>query len=148
MATTVSNTTFTSKITETVSINKHHQQIETTLSIPNVTDYSHRIMSVSTGTSSIISLGASDSAGTIDKERFKYLRITNLDDANNVRLTFVLASGDTYEVVINPKTSHILTAKAADITTGGAAVSLEDISQIKGTATTAACDVEVLTVST
>ena len=46
------------------------------------------------------------------------------------------------------KTSHILTAKAADITTGGAAVSLEDISQIKGTATTAACDVEVLTVST
>tara|TARA_R100001510_G_C7584484_1_gene156292 strand:+ start:49 stop:495 length:447 start_codon:yes stop_codon:yes gene_type:complete len=148
MASTVSKTTFTSKITETISINKHHQQLETTLSIPNVTDYSHRIMSVATGTSSIILLGPSDNAGTFDKEKFKYLRITNLDDTNNIRLSFVLSSGDTYEVVINPKTSHILTAKAADITTGGAAVSLEDIAQIKGTATSAACDVEIFTVST
>lgn len=148
MASTVSKTTFTSKITETISINKHHQQVETTLSIPNVTDYSHRIMSVATGTSSIILLGVSDNAGTFDKERFKYLRITNLDDTNNIRLSFILSSGDTYEVVINPKTSHILTAKAADITTGGAAVSLEDIAQIKGTATSAACDVEIFTVST
>ena len=78
MASTVSKTTFVSKITETISINKHHQQLETTLSIPNITDYSHRIMSVSTGTSSIIFLGVSDNAGTLDKERFKYLRITNL----------------------------------------------------------------------
>ena len=148
MATTVSKTTFTSKIIETITINKHHQQLETNLSIPNVTDYSHRIMSVSTGTSSVILLGASDNSGTLDKSRFKYLRITNLDDTNNIRLSFVLASGDTYEVVINPKTSHILTAKAADITTGGASVSLEDIAQIKGTATDAACDVEVFTVST
>lgn len=148
MASTVSKTTFVSKITETISINKHHQQLETTLSIPNITDYSHRIMSVSTGTSSIIFLGVSDNAGTLDKERFKYLRITNLDDTNNVRLSFILTSGDTYEVVINPKTSHILTAKAADITTGGASVSLEDISQVKGTATDSACDIEIFTVST
>ena len=148
MASTVSKTTFVSKITETISINKHHQQLETTLSIPNITDYSHRIMSVSTGTSSIIFLGVSDNAGTLDKERFKYLRITNLDDTNNVRLSFILTSGDTYEVVINPKTSHILTAKAADITTGGASVSLEDISQVKGTATNSACDIEIFTVST
>ena len=148
MATTVSKTTFISKITETISINKHHQQVETTLSIPNVTDYSHRIMSVSTGTSSIVILGAADAAGTVDKTRFKYLRITNLDDANNVRLSFVLASGDTYEAVISPKASHILTTKSGDITTGGAEVSLEDVAQIKGTATTAACDVELLTVAT
>lgn len=148
MATTVSKTTFTSKITETVSVNKHHQQIETTLSISDVTDYSHRIMSVSTGTSSIVILGAADAAGTVDKARFKYLRITNLDDANSVRLSFVLASGDTYEAVISPKASHILTTKSGDITTSGAAVSLEDVAQIKGTATTAACDVELLTVAT
>lgn len=148
MATTVSKTTFTSKITETVSVNKHHQQIETTLSISDVTDYSHRIMSVSTSTSSIVILGAADAAGTVDKARFKYLRITNLDDANNVRLSFVLASGDTYEAVISPKASHILTTKSGDITTGGGAVSLEDVAQIKGTATTAACDVELLTVAT
>ena len=148
MATTVSKTTFTSKITESITLNNHPKKLETTLTISDVTDYSHRIMSVATGTSSIILLGVSDNAGTLDKERFKYLRITNLDDTNNVRLSFVLASGDTYEVVINPKTSHVLTAKAADITTGGAAVSLEDIAQIKGTATTAACDIEIFTVST
>ena len=148
MATTVSKTTFTSKITETISVNNHHQQIETTLSISDVTDYSHRVMSVATGTSSIIILAAADAAGTVDKARFKYLRITNLDDTNNVRLSFLLASGDTYEVVLSPKTSHMLTTKSADITTGAAAVSLEDVAQIKGTATGAACDIELLTIAT
>lgn len=148
MATTVSKTTFTTKITETITLNKHHQQLETTLSISDVSDYVHRIMSVSTGTSSIISLGSADNAGAIDKERFKYMRITNLDDTNNVRLSIVLSSNDTYEVVISPNCSHILTSKAADITTGGASVSLEDIAQIKGTATDSACDVELFAVAT
>ena len=149
MATTVSKTTFTSKITESILINGQQQQVYTLLTIIDVTDYSHRIMSVATGTSSIITLGASDAAGRIDKNRFKYLRITNLDDTNNVRLTIKLTTAqDTYEVVLSPKTSHMLTSKAGDITTGGAAVSLEDITEIKGTATDSACDVEIFTVST
>ena len=78
MATTVSKTTFTSKITESITLNNHPKKLETTLTISDVTDYSHRIMSVSTGTSSIILLGASDNAGTLDRERFKYLRITKV----------------------------------------------------------------------
>ena len=106
MASTVSKTTFTSKIIESITINGQQQQVFTVLSIPEVTDYSHRIMSVSTGTSSIMTLGASDAAGRIDKTRFKYLRITNLDDSNNVRLTIQLTTAsDTYEVVLGPKTS-------------------------------------------
>lgn len=149
MATTVTKTTFTSKIVESITINNQQQQVYTVLSIPNVTDYGHRIMSVSTGTSSIITLGASDAAGRIDKTRFKYLRITNLDDTNNVRLSIQLTTAqDTYEVVLGPKTSHMLTSKSGDITTGGAAASLEDITEIRGTATDSACDVEIFTVST
>lgn len=149
MATTVTKTTFTSKIVESIMINNQQQQVYTVLSIPNVTDYGHRIMSVSTGTSSIITLGASDAAGRIDKTRFKYLRITNLDDTNNVRLSIQLTTAqDTYEVVLGPKTSHMLTSKSGDITTGGAAASLEDITEIRGTATDSACDVEIFTVST
>lgn len=149
MASTVSKTTFTSKIVESININGQLQQAYVTFSVPEVTDYSHRIMSVSTGTSSIMSLGASDAAGRIQNTKFKYMRITNLDDTNNVRLTFELTSNtDTYEVVLVPKASHILTSKAADITTGGAAVSLEDIVIVKGTAIDAACDVEIFTVST
>jgi hypothetical protein len=149
MATTVTKTTFTSKIVESITINSQKREVYTSLSIPEVTDYSHRIMSVATGTSSIMTLGASDAAGRIDKNRFKYLRVTNLDDSNNVRLTIQLTTAaDTYEVVLSPKTSHILTSKSGDITTGGAAVSLEDITEIKGTATSSACDVEVFTVST
>ena len=149
MASTVSKTNFTSKIVESININGQLQQAHVIFNIPEVTDYSHRIMSVSTGTSSIMSLGASDAAGRIQDTKFKYMRITNLDDTNNVRLTFELTSNtDTYEVVLVPKASHILTSKAADITTGGAAVSLEDIVVVKGTATDAACDVEIFTVST
>lgn len=149
MASTISKTTFTSKIVESISINGQLQQAHVTLSIPEVTDYSHRIMSVSTGTSSIMTLGASDAAGRIQGSKFKYMRITNMDDTNDVRLTFELTSNtDTYEVVLSPKASHLLTNKSADTTTGGAAVSMEDIVAVKGTATTAACDVEIFTVST
>ena len=148
MTTTVAKTQFTCKITETLTLKAQPQQVVTTLTIKDVTDYSHRIMSVATGTSSIMTLGASDAAGRIDSSRFKYMRITNLDDTNNVRLTFQLTSNtDTYEVVLSPKTSHILTSKSGDITTGGAGVGLEDITIIKGTTITANCDVEVFTVS-
>ncbi len=148
MATTVPKTKFTCKIIESITIKGQPQQVITMLDIPNVTDYSHRIMSVATGTSSIVTFGASDAAGRIDSSRFKYLRITNLDDTNNVRLTFQLTSDtDTYEVVLTPKTSHVLTSKSGDTTTGGAAVSLEDLTLIKGTASNAACDIELFTVS-
>ena len=149
MATTVAKTKFTCKIVETLTLKEQPQQVTTTLTISDVTDYSHRIMSVATGTSTIMNLGASDAAGRIEAARFKYMRITNLDDTNNVRLTFQLTSNtDTYEVVIGPKASHFLTSKSGDITTGGGNASLEDITVIKGTATTANCDVEVFTVST
>lgn len=147
MATTVSKTTFTSKITESILINGQQQLVQTILSIPNVTDYSHRIMSVATTATTILSLAAADAGGTIDKDRLQYVRLTNLDDTNNIRLTFTLASTHTYEVVLGPSKTHMLTHKQGDSTTGGA-VTLEDIASVKGTSSTAACDIDIFTVST
>lgn len=148
MATTIAKSRFTCKIVETITLKEQPQQVITTYTIPNVTDYSHRIMSVATESTSIVTLGATDAAGRIESDRFKYMRITNLDDTNNVRLTFELTSDtDTYEVVIPPRASHFLTSKSADITTAGGAATLEDITSIKGTASTAACDIELFTVS-
>jgi len=149
MATTVSKTKFTCKIVESITINEQPQQVITTLNIPNVTDYSHRIMSVATSSTILLALAAADAGGAIDKTRMQYVRLTNLDDTNNIRLTFTLTSNtDTYEVVLGPKKSHILTHKQGDITTGGAAATLEDLVSIKGISSTAACDLEIYTVST
>ena len=149
MASTVTKTTFTSKIVESILINGQQQQVHTTLSIPEVTDYSHRIMSIATSSTTIVSLAAADAGGAIDKARLQYIRITNLDDSNNIQLTFSLTSNqDTYEVVLGPKKSHLITSKQGDITTGGAASTLEDLLNIKGIASTAACDLEIFTVST
>ena len=149
MASTVSKTTFTSKIIESITINGQQQQVFTTLSIPEVTDYSHRIMSVATTATTLLTFAAADAGGAVDKSRMQYVRLTNLDDTNNIQLTFSLTTDqDTYEVVIGPKKSHMLTHKQGDITTGGAAVALEDLVDIKGTASTAACDLEIFTVST
>ena len=149
MATTVSKTKFTSKIVETLTLKSQPQQVITTLEINDVTDYSHRIMSVATTSTNILTLAAADAGGTIDKTRMQYVRITNLDDTNNIQLTFQLTTDqDTYEVVIGPKKTHILTHKQGDTTTGGGASSLEDLTSIKGTSSTAACDVEIFTVST
>ena len=149
MATTVAKTKFTSKIVETLTLKAQPQQVITTLEINDVTDYSQRIMSVAITSKNIFTLDASDAGGAIDKTRMQYVRITNLDDTNNIQLTFQLTTDqDTYEVVIGPKKSHILTHKQGDTTTGGAASSLEDLTSIKGVASTAACDVEIFTVST
>jgi len=147
MATTVTKTTFTSRILESITINGQQQQVYTMLSIPKVTDYSHRIMSIATTATVVLSLATADAGGAIDKARMQYVRITNLDDANNIQLTFTLASGHAYEVVLGPKKSHMLTHKQGDVTTGGAAT-LEDIASIKGTASSAASDLEIFTVST
>ena len=149
MATTVSKTTFTSKITESILINGQQQLVQTILSIPNVTDYSHRIMSVATTTTTILSLAAGDAGGTIDKNRKQYVRLTNLDDTNDIRLTFSLTSNqDTYEVVLGPSKTHMLTHKQGDINTGNAEATLEDILSVKVTASVAACDIDIFTVST
>jgi len=147
MATTVSKTTFTSRIVESITINGQQQQVHTLLSIPEVTDYSHRIMSVATSATTLLSLAAADAGGAVDKARVQYVRLTNLDDTNNIQLTFTLTSTHTYEVVLGPKKSHMLTHKQGDVTTGGA-VTLEDIASIKGLSSTAACDIEIFTVST
>ena len=149
MATTVSKTKFTCKIIESLIINEQPQQVVTSLNIPNVTDYSHRIMSVATTSTTLLTLAAADAGGSLDKARLQYVRLTNLDDKNTIQLTFGLTSNqDTYEVVIGPKKSHMLTHKQGDTTTGGAASSLEDLVTIKGKSNTAACDIEVFTVST
>ena len=148
MASTVTKTTFTSRIVESITINGQQQQVHTLLSIPEVTDYGHRIMSIATSATSILTLAAADAGGAVDKARMQYVRLTNLDDTNDIRLTFTLTSNDTYEVVIGPKKTHMLTHKQGDVTTGGAEVTLEDIASIKGTASTAACDIEIFTVST
>ncbi|MBG17438.1 MAG: hypothetical protein CMB77_03715 [Euryarchaeota archaeon] len=147
MATTVTKTTFTSRILESITINGQQQQVYTMLSIPNVTDYSHRIMSVATTATTLLTLAAADAGGAIDKVRMQYVRLTNLDDANDIQLTFTLTSSHTYEVVLGPKKTHMLTHKQGDVTTGGD-VTLEDIVSIKGTASTAASDLEIFTVST
>ena len=60
MATTVSKTTFTSRIVESITINGQQQQVHTLLSIPEVTDYSHRIMSVATSATNLLTLAAAD----------------------------------------------------------------------------------------
>ena len=134
---------------ESITINEQPQQVITTLNIPNVTDYSHRIMSVATTATVLLTLAAADAGGAIDKTRMQYVRLTNLDDTNDIRLTFTLTSNtDTYEVVLGPKKSHMLTHKQGDTTTGGAAASLEDLVSIKGTASTAACDLEIYTIAT
>ena len=148
MASTVSKATFTSKITESITLNNHPKKLETTLTISDVTDYSHRIMSVATSKTTLVNLESSDAAGAFDSARLQYIRITNLDDTNSIQLSFVLTSSNhNYEVLLGPKKSHILTNKQGASSTTGADAVLEDIASIKGKSSTAACDIEIFTVS-
>tara|TARA_Y100000004_G_C8944108_1_gene425469 strand:- start:1228 stop:1674 length:447 start_codon:yes stop_codon:yes gene_type:complete len=107
-----------------------------------------RIMSVSTSDPAILNFGAADAAGQLTVGDFKYFRVKNLDDTNFVMLTlyngadsffYKLAAGDTFLLMSNDM-------DAIDASTSFGAFA--DITQIKADADTAACDIEILAVTT
>ena len=89
MATTISAATFTSVVTETVSLNTVSYNATNTLTIASVTEVSQRIVNVTTTEQILLAFQATlPGAGTFVEADVRYIRITNKDGTNFVQLTF------------------------------------------------------------
>ena len=148
MATTVTTADLTVTITESYTLNGVAYGNTSSKTTSSQGQVLQRIMSVSTSDPAILNFGAADAAGQVAVADYKYFRITNLDDTNFINLTlfngtdsffYKVAAGDTF-VLMNNEMDAI-----ASSTTFGA---FADITQIKADANTAACDIEVLMVTT
>ena len=148
MATTVTTADLTVTVTESYTLNGVAYGNSINKSFASNGQVLQRIMNVSTSDPAILNFGSADAAGQVTVGDFKYFRITNLDDTNFVMLTlyngadsffYKLLAGDVFLLMSND-----MDAIDASTTFGAFA----DITQIKADADTAACDIEILAVTT
>lgn len=149
MASTITAATATVTITESVILNGVDQGGTNTLTIANVNETDRRIVTVPSGSEiDLIELDTANGRGKFTRANIKYIRITNKDDANFVRVRVKKSSADTFDVKVLAGSSFILSSGSIDANTSGAAFSaFVDLDDISAQADTADCDVELCVLS-
>ena len=153
MASTITDSTMTVKITETINLNGRDQGGTQSFTISSISDIFQRIVSCTASqTTTIASFNADvhGAAGAIDIENSKYIRVTNLDDTNPIELAIVGAA-TLYQVILHPGQSHIL-GSAEDLMLAEADTSpsfgtMADIASIQVNPGSNAVDVQVFIAS-
>ena len=138
----------TTTITETVTINGTNRGTTNTLTTTGIVDVFERILTCShSNTTTIATLASTPhaSAGALDVENLKYLRISNLSTDQDMKLALVTTNTN-YQVTVRAGGSHILfqaeEGAIGETDTSPAFGTLEDITsvQVRPSATT---DVQV-----
>jgi phage-related protein len=97
-------------LTETVTLNGSLRGSSNTVTTTGINDVMERIVTcVNSQTTTIATFAASPftSAGAIDVDRCKYIRVTNLDADAWIEVAIVTTASN-YQVLLTPGTSHIL----------------------------------------
>ena len=93
MATTVTAATLTIAVAETITLNGTTYDSTSNVSIASIANISKRIMTVAAGaTANVASFLSTVTNDAYDTEDTKYIRLTNLDDTNDVIVTLSEAS--------------------------------------------------------
>ena len=110
MASTISASTLTVKITESVTLNGSDQGATNTLTISSINEVFKRIVTCTASqTTTLLTFNADvhGAAGAIDLQDAKYIRITNKDDTNALELA-VVGAATLYQDEIAAGESHVL----------------------------------------
>ena len=150
MASTVTASTMTVTISESITLNGKNQGGTQTLSIPSIATVSRRIIDVPASEVEVLAMSTAVAAGTFIESDVLYIRITNLDDTNHVTLLFKNEDNNEYAVKLDKGQTFIYNGDLADgvvdtmdADSSALSVGLGDLVNITATADTAACDVEV-----
>jgi len=137
-------------ISESVTINGALRGSTNTLTVASIIDTFERIVTCphsATTTIATFATNVYDSAGAIDTQNVKYIRVTNLDDDYDVEMG-VAGAASNYTILIPSGNSHII-ARADDVMLAEADAvptygSLADLTklEVRPTASTD-CDVEI-----
>jgi hypothetical protein len=140
----------TATVTENVTLNGSVRGSTNTLTVTGITDVFERIITCphsATTTIATFSSNVYDSAGAIDKENVRYIRVTNLSGSLDIELG-VAGAASNYTILIPSGNSHII-ARADDVMLAEADAvptygSLADLTklEVRPTASTD-CDVEI-----
>ena len=99
----------------------------------------------SSGETDILELNTQNGQGKFVRANIRYIRITNLDNTNFIRVRFMNSGAETADVKVMAGATFMLSAGSMDADTGGGAFSaFVDIDEIKAQADTSNCDVELV----
>ena len=133
--------------TESISLNGSQQGGTNSFTISSIKDVYKRILTIDAGDDATVLVIKSTTAisdGALDKDRIKYIRITNLDSSATVTVSLQLDSGEDNSAA-DIQSTHLLSAKQSFIMgTPDEAVNVHDSS---ATISTGLTDLESILVN-
>ena len=115
MATTLSSSTMTVRIVESIKLNGTEQGAVNTKRISSINEISKRILTITTAESTIATFSAAvASAGHYIAANVRYIRFTNKDDTNFITLTFRNQDNDEAAVKLDAGQSFIFNGDNAN----------------------------------
>ena len=149
MASTLTAQTLTVTISESLVLNSQPINSENQISIPSIGQVDKRIVSVPIASEvTLLAFGTAVAAGTVIRANVKYIRITNKDATNFVRIRVKKTGAETFDIKLDAGQSFILcNAKESVSATAAAFSAFVDADSISGQADTAAVDIEMFVAS-
>ena len=158
MTTTLTASTLTVTLTESVSLNGQALGASNSKAVASVNEVTKRILTITTAESVIATFSAAvASAGHYVAADVKYMRFTNLDDTNFITLTFRNQDNDEVAIKLDAGQSFMWFGdndggmvdifNATQDADAASDTALGDLTNIQADANTASCDLEMFIAS-
>jgi hypothetical protein len=146
MASTITASDATITITESISLGGVDRGGSHTRTISSVSEMDRRVMEVSSSAeTSLLNLGTANAQGQFVRANIRYIRVTNLDNSNFIRVRFMKSGAETADVKVLAGATFLMSDGSMDADTGAGSFSaFVDIDNVKAQANGSACDVEVV----
>ena len=149
MASTVTPSTATITISEGLTLGGVDRGGSHTRTIENIAEADRRVMTVdSSNEIDLIELNTNAGKGKFNRASIRYIRITNLDNTNFLRVRFKKSGAETADVKVDAGATFMLSSGSMDAdTSAGAFSAFVDIDEIAAQADTADIDIELVVLS-
>jgi len=158
MASTVTASTLTVSLTESITLNGQELGATNTRTIASINEVSKRIVTVTTAEAVVATFSSAvASAGHYIAADARYIRLTNLDDTNFVTLTFRNQDNDEVAIKLDAGQSFMwngdnvngMTAvfNATQDADAASSANFGSLTNIQADADTGSCDLEILVAS-
>lgn len=149
MASSFTTTSLTVTISEAITINGDSVNSDNQLVISNIGQIDKRIVAVPIASEvTVLAFGAAVAAGTLIADNVKYIRITNKDDTNFVRIRGTKSGSQTFDVRLDAGKSMIMgNVKESVSATAVAFSAFVDMTSINAQADTGIVNIEIFAAS-
>lgn len=148
MATTIENTSLLVTITEQISLNGQDINSSNQLTVADINEFSKRIVTVPSATEvTLITFASQVGAGSFIGDNVRYVRVTNKDNTNSVRIRMASTS-QVFDMLLDAGKSWVAGNVRESANNSGVTFSaFVNAYNILAQANTAPCDVEFVVAS-